>query len=537
MLTIFIFISLFSNVLSSIVTYDWEATWVYASPDDFARPVIGINGKFPCPNIDVNLGDRIIINFSNKLVNETTSLHFHGLFQTGTSAMDGPVGVNQCPVYPEQTLVYDFVVDQVGTFWYHAHNGGSYMDGLRGAIIIHDPSPPFEFDEDVTITLSDWYQDEIPGLVNYFESQANEDDGGAEPIPNSAVMQDTQNVTFPVKPGKTYLMRFINIGGFVGTYVSIDDHTMSIVEIDGIYVEPKKADELYLSVAQRYAVLVTMKSSTDKNYAISVTLDTAMFDSIPPWANPDVFGWLVYDSKKPLPTPVPLRTYNTIDDTTLVPVDHMGALTKVDHQIIMTFNFEDDIGYNRAIINNITYIGPTVPTLFTVMSAPAKDVMNPIIYGQVNPSVLKHNDVIEIVLINQDTGSHPWHLHGHAFQVIERSAVGVDYDPDNVIVPKIPMRRDTLSVMTGGYAVLRFKADNPGVFLFHCHIEWHVEAGLVATIIEAPDVVAATQGIPHDHFKSCEEQGIPTTGNAAGNTKNYTDMTGLVTQFETDNWG
>lgn len=99
------------------------------------------------------------------------------------------------------------------------------------------------------------------------------------------------------------------------------------------------------------------------------------------------------------------------------------------------------------------------------------------------------------------------------------------------------MRRDTIQVHSGGYVVLRFEADNPGIFLFHCHIEWYVEAGLIATMIEAPDVLAATQTIPHNHFESCEDQGIPTKGNAAGNTKNYTDLTGLNTNFDTDNWG
>lgn len=160
-------------------------------------------------------------------------------------------------------------------------------------------------------------------------------------------MQDTQNANFAVKAKKTYLMRFINIGGFVGTYVEIDGHDMTIVEMDGIYTDPKKVDRLYMTVAQRYAVLVTMKDSTDKNYAISATLDTAMFDHFPSTTNPDVFGFLVYDSKKSLPTPTPLRNYDVIDDTTLDPLDHMGPLGKVDHQIMMTMDFSDTDGVNR----------------------------------------------------------------------------------------------------------------------------------------------------------------------------------------------
>ncbi len=59
--------------------------------------------------MQVNLGDRLIIHLTNKLGNETTSLHFHGIYQVGTSFMDGPVGVTQCPIPPGQTFTYDFV--------------------------------------------------------------------------------------------------------------------------------------------------------------------------------------------------------------------------------------------------------------------------------------------------------------------------------------------------------------------------------------------------------------------------------------------
>ncbi len=99
------------------------------------------------------------------------------------------------------------------------------------------------------------------------------------------------------------------------------------------------------------------------------------------------------------------------------------------------------------------------------------------------------------------------------------------------------MRRDTIEVAGNGYVVIRFRADNPGIFLFHCHIEWHVESGLSATMIEAPDKLAEQQSIPHHHLKICEQQGIPTKGNAAGNKDNWLDLTGANNQFDTDPWG
>lgn len=90
------------------------------------------------------------------------------------------------------------------------------------------------------------------------------------------------------------------------------------------------------------------------------------------------------------------------------------------------------------------------------------------------------------------------------------------------------MRRDTILVRPNGHLVLRFRSDNPGVWLFHCHIEWHVASGLTATIIEAPlSVQRQLDGkIPQDHWDVCRAAQIPTQGNAAGNTKNLEDLSG-----------
>jgi iron transport multicopper oxidase len=78
----------------------WDVTWVQAAPDGFSRPVIGINGQWPCPPIVADVGERITIFMNNKLGNESTSLHFHGISQFGSNTMDGPSAVTQCPVPP-----------------------------------------------------------------------------------------------------------------------------------------------------------------------------------------------------------------------------------------------------------------------------------------------------------------------------------------------------------------------------------------------------------------------------------------------------
>ena len=85
---------------ATTVYQTWDIDWINAAPDGVMRPVVGINGQWPCPQLDVNIGDEVWIVVNNKLQNETTSIHFHGIFQTGSTQMDGPAMVTQCPIPP-----------------------------------------------------------------------------------------------------------------------------------------------------------------------------------------------------------------------------------------------------------------------------------------------------------------------------------------------------------------------------------------------------------------------------------------------------
>ena len=174
----------------------------------------------------------------------------------------------------------------------------------------------------------------------------------------------------------------------------------------------------------------------------------------------------------------------------------------------------------------MSYVTPKVPSLYTAMTS-GNTATNAAIYGgNTNAFVLKKGDVVDIVLNNYDVGKHPFHLHGHNFQVIARSDENAGVYANNITTPAKPMRRDTIYVRGSGYMVLRFVADNPGVWLFHCHIEWHVASGLVATMIEDPIGMQSKLSIPQEHYAVCKDQDIPIAGNAAGNTKNLLDLTG-----------
>ena len=114
LLSLFLFSTL---VHCAVVEYDWELTWVNANPDGrLERPVIGINHIFPNPEIHVNVGDRLIVHVKNSLGNESTSIHWHGIHQVVTNAMDGPTGAVQCPIIPGSSFTYDFMVSTTWPF-------------------------------------------------------------------------------------------------------------------------------------------------------------------------------------------------------------------------------------------------------------------------------------------------------------------------------------------------------------------------------------------------------------------------------------
>jgi iron transport multicopper oxidase len=217
------------------------------------------------------------------------------------------------------------------------------------------------------------------------------------------------NTSILVEPNSTYLLRLINQGAFVAQYFYIEDHTFKIVEIDGVYTEPTEADVLYISVAQRYSILVTTKASTDQNFPIVTVADSDLLDTIPPDLRLNSTNWLQYNSTAPHPQATINATQSSdlvpFDDITLVPYDRMPLLPEPDHEINVTVIMQDMMnGFSYAFLNNITYTKPKVPTLYSVMSA-GELATNPEIYGEFTHSVvLKHNDVVQLVLNNGDTG-------------------------------------------------------------------------------------------------------------------------------------
>ncbi|OLL26531.1 Iron transport multicopper oxidase [Neolecta irregularis DAH-3] len=525
-----------SLAAAATVNLDWNVSWVDASPDGYTRKVIGVNGYWPPPTVNVTKGDRVVINATNSLGDENLSLHAHGLFFNGTNSMDGAAGVTQWCIYlkipmltpsgipPGSSILYNYtIVNQAGTFWIHSHVHGQYPDGLRSPFIIHDTEEPYTYDEEYVVTLSDWYHDRMKTLIPVFMNIANPT--GAEPVPKSALINDQSGATFSFLKGKTYRLRIVNMSAFAAFNFWLEDHEMSVIEVDGVHTEPRNTTALYITAAQRYSVLVTAKDDTTSNYAMVGSMDTTMFDTVPSGLNPNATAHIVYGTDWPLPKASYISSFPSWDDTTLSPLQPIPPYKyDTQHQLDVKMDVLKD-GENYAFFNNITYVPPKVPTLYSVMSSGDQST-DPIIYGpNTNQILLNHMNVVQLVVNNYDPGKHPFHLHGHTFQVISREYGA--FDPIKTIdEPKNPLRRDVIYVPPNGHVVLRFVADNPGVWLFHCHIEWHMVSGLVATFIEAPDLIQSTQTIPDSHYAVCAQQKIPTSGNAAANIVNWDDLTG-----------
>lgn len=227
--------------------------------------------------------------------------------------------------------------------------------------------------------------------------------------------------------------------------------------------------------------------------------------------NIGVSGWLVYDAEKPLPRRKQLPLIAPLDDTTLVPLDEQLLLPKPDTAISLSLEMHKlEDGIVHWMFNNVSYHDSTSPALYRALSNTSNFISDPAFYDRLtNPFVLRHNQVVEITLYNKHMSGHPFHLHGHNFQVVHRSPRQEGrFNSSATRLPQIPMRRDTIVLTDGGNAVIRFRADNPGVWLFHCHMEWHARSGLVVTMIEAPNYIQKQEPLsimPFNNVHACTD--------------------------------
>jgi CopA family copper-resistance protein len=261
-----------------------------------SRTALTVNHSLPAPTLRWRQGDRVTLRVSNDLLEEDTSIHWHGMILPAN--MDGVPGLSFHGIHPGDTYRYEFNVTQSGTYWYHSHSGFQEQQGLYGAIIIDPLEPaPFQFDREHVVLLSDWTDENPSRVFAKLKKQADYYNRNKRTIGDliadiksqglGATIDDRlmwgnmrmaatdladvtgatytylMNGTAPAgnwtgvfRPGEKVLLRFINGSAMSYFDVRIPGLKMTVVAADGQYVHPVSVDEFRIAVAETFDVLV-----------------------------------------------------------------------------------------------------------------------------------------------------------------------------------------------------------------------------------------------------------------------------------------
>ncbi|CAB4284634.1 unnamed protein product [Prunus armeniaca] len=457
----------------------------------------------------------------------------HGIFQLLSAWADGPAYVTQCPILPRHKYTYRFnITGQEGTLWWHAHV--SWLRAtVHGALIIHPKAGrSFPFPKpykEIPIILGEWWNGNVVDIEN--EGLAT---GIAPNISNAYSINGlpgdlydcSQNQTYQVKvvKGKTYLLRIINAALNNQLFYKIANHNMTVVATEAAYTTPYITDVVVVAPGQTTDVLITANQQTGSYYMAATPYMSANIN----FDNTTTRGIIVYEnstSSSPimpaLPNPGDTPTahkFNTNITGLAGGPQWVPVPTNVDEHMFVT------VGVNLELCPvNATCQGPLnnrlsasmnnesfqVPTNLSMMQAQFYNVSGiyttdfpdqpavkfdytdsnisfdlSLIYAPKSTKVkmLRFNSTVEIVLQNTAflaIENHPIHLHGFNFHVLAQGFGNYDpvNDPKkfNLVNPQI---RNTIGVPIGGWAVIRFTANNPGMWFMHCHLDVHFPWGL-----------------------------------------------------------
>jgi iron transport multicopper oxidase len=227
------------------------------------------------------------------------------------------------------------------------------------------------------------------------------------PLPQSTLINDKSTETYSVQPGKRYLFRIIDVSTLAAHFVQFQGHNMTIVAVDGVRTKPTPAQTIRLTAGQRYDVIITGIENPKANYAFITQMDVEMLGGPQPDSLTIANGILQYNPK--FGTPQKLTTHGTpIDDFGLSPLDGTPLLENPDQIISLDMTFHDTLAQGelvqRAYVNGVSYISPTVPTLYSMMTL-GKNALNPEVYGKnTNSFVLQPGQIIELNVQNMDSG-------------------------------------------------------------------------------------------------------------------------------------
>lgn len=516
---------------------------------------ITINGTLPAPLLRLREGQNVRLAVTNML-GEDTSIHWHGIllpFQ-----MDGVPGVSFPGIRPRETFLYEFPVRQSGTFWYHSHSGLQEQLGHYGPIVIDPAAPdPVAYDREHVLVLSDWsYMDphtmlrKLKSEGGYFNRQNltfrgllagdNPEDrmslGGRlmwgemrmNPTDIADVTGETyvylinghgpqENWTGLFRPGERVRLRVINASAMTVFNVRIPGLPMTVVNADGGNVRPVTVEELQISVAETYDVIVQptedraftiVAESVDRSGLGRGTLAPrlGMTAPVPPLRPRPTLGMddmgmadmgdmsgmdhsamghgrssmqgmdhgeMNMDMRNPANAPPDMKVGVGVDMIAPMPQDRTGhpglGLTNVGHRVLTYRDLvslkpnPDKREPSRAIEIHLT--GNMERFMWSFDGRKFSEVVEPIRFAR--------NERVRVTLVNDTMMQHPIHLHGHFFEVV------------NGHPGHHPMKH-TVNVLPGSKVSFDLTADNPGDWAFHCHLLFHMHAGMFNVVTVRP---------------------------------------------------
>ncbi|EGG05707.1 uncharacterized protein MELLADRAFT_48734 [Melampsora larici-populina 98AG31] len=504
------------------------------------RPSVTVNGTSPGPELRFKEGDKLWIRVINTLPEHNSTIHFHGLSQFGSPFADGTEKTAQFAINPNGGYFdYEFQLQpgSAGNYIYHAHVGNQ-LSTAHGAFIVEDDTkPPYSYDDEITLLMSDYYHTVDEEIETNLHSTPFKWVGEPQSLlvngnalgtcdPSTAkygCVSDCHHHTILVKPDTTYRVRVIGITSLAFLYFAFEDHPhLEVIGVDGGYVKAAKTDHIEVHSGQRYSFLLKTKSEA-KLKALNGKRDFwGRIES--KWRPAKVHGAFVlrYAETNSLDLS---HTTNDLDlklNTSLPDVDVQASISinspttsEVNRRIIISGQqLKSPEGTIKWFVNGKSYVEtePQLPFLVRAYTTGLKpDYEAASKNNGFDPTVgaypIKLGEVVEMVFLNlasttNVSEAHPWHLHGQAAYVVG-NGLGAFSDEElakqEAARKHQPIARDTQMVFAGkgatysnttvptgtqtGWMVLRMKAETPGAFLLHCHIQPHAFMGMGVVLL------------------------------------------------------
>jgi FtsP/CotA-like multicopper oxidase with cupredoxin domain len=394
------------------------------------------NGMIPGPLIRVRSGDRLIVHFSNRLPQATT-VHWHGV--RVPIQMDGVPGYSQAEVEPGESFTYDFVVPDAGLFWYHPHvmSAAQVGYGLYGGMLADDPADAVGVADELVLVLSDIGVD----ATGHLEPP---DSGGSTGMAfgregNIVLVNGRQQSTMTARAGVPQRWRVVNTAK--SRYFRLDlgeGQVFTKIGGDGGLQEyAEQLDFVVLAPGERADLIVTPRGAPGTQLIVRSQLFDRGYGSIELRLPEDLFAIAIANMPAYVDPPRP-AVRRAIEPPSVV-----GA-TRVAVDLGVTQSRQD--GSFHYTVNGVSFP---------------------------KPFLAKFGETQIWTVTNQTPWSHPVHLHGFFFLVLDKQ--GMPVHPlqwkDTVSVPF----KETVSF------VVRFD-ERAGSWMFHCHILDHAEGGLMGTV-------------------------------------------------------